>query len=53
MRWAYYIKNQNPSPRVGLGPNPDLFIYIVKTEPKLSLTFLVNFSSPKKPEPVV
>ncbi len=48
--WAYN-KNQILSPRVGLGPKPDFFIYIVKPEPELSPTYLVTFSSPKKPEP--
>jgi hypothetical protein len=41
------------SPKFRLGPKPDFFIYVVKPkpEPELSLTYLVNFSSPKKPEP--
>ncbi len=48
-------KTQSPSPRVGLGPKDNFFIYVVKPEPKpeLSPTYLVNFSSPKKPEPEV
>jgi hypothetical protein len=48
-------KTQNPSPRVGLGPKPNFFIYVVKPEPKpkVSLTYLVNFLSPKKPKPKV
>jgi hypothetical protein len=46
-----YNKNQILSPRVGLGPKPNFFIYIVKPEPELSPTYLVTFSSPKKPEP--
>jgi hypothetical protein len=38
---------------VGLGLEPDCFIYLVKPEPKsgLSPTYLVMFSSPQKPEP--
>ena len=45
----------SPSPRVRLGPKPNFFIYVVKPEPepKLSPTYLVNFSSPKKSEPKV
>jgi hypothetical protein len=50
MGWAYN-KNQILSPRVRLRPKPDFFIYIVKPEPELSPTYLVTFSSPKKPEP--
>ncbi len=48
-------QSTSPSPRVGLGPKPDFFIYVVKPEPEpeLSLTYLVNFSSLKKPEPKV
>jgi hypothetical protein len=45
-------KIQSLSPRVGLGPKPDFFKYVVKPkpEPKLSPTYLVNFSSLKKPK---
>jgi hypothetical protein len=46
-------KTQSPSTRVGLGPKPNFFIYVVKPEPELSPTYLVNFSSPKKPKPEV
>jgi hypothetical protein len=43
---------QSPSPRVRLGPEPDFFIYVVRPEPKPdeSPTYLVIFSSLKKPE---
>jgi hypothetical protein len=60
--WAfYYIRPKAQaqrsglglSPKVGLGPKPNFFTYIVKPEPDISLTYLVNFSSPKKPEPKV
>jgi hypothetical protein len=46
-------KNQILSLRAGLGPKPDFFIHIVKPEPEpeLSPTYLVTFSSPKKPKP--
>jgi hypothetical protein len=44
-------KTQSPSLRVGLEPKPDFFIYVVKPEPELSQTLVVNFSSPKNPEP--
>jgi hypothetical protein len=43
-------ETQSPSTRVGLGPKPDFFIYVVKPEPEVSPTYLVNFLSPKKPE---
>ncbi len=46
-------KTLSLSLRVGLGPKPDFFIYVVKPKPELSLTYLVNFSSPKKPKPEV
>jgi hypothetical protein len=35
--------------RRGIGPKHDFFIYVVKPKPKLSLNYLVNFSSPKNP----
>jgi hypothetical protein len=43
------------SPRVGLRPKPNFFTYVVmpKPEPHKSPTFIVNFSSLKKPEPEV
>jgi hypothetical protein len=39
----------------GLGLKQDFFIYLVKPDPEhdFSLTYVVNFSSPKKPEPKV
>ncbi len=46
IRARAYNKNQILSPKVGLGPKPDFFIYIVKPEPELSPTYLVTFSSP-------
>jgi len=48
--WARaYNKNQILSPRGGLGPKPNFFIYKEKSEPerKLSQTYSVTFSSPK------
>jgi hypothetical protein len=49
----YFRDGSGLSPRVGLGPKPYFFIYIVKPEPepKLSPTYIVTFSSQKKPEP--
>jgi hypothetical protein len=33
-----------------IGPEPDIFTYVVKPKPDLSPTYLVNFSSPPKYE---
>jgi hypothetical protein len=40
---------------VGLGLNPESFIFLVKpeTEPYFSMTYLIIFSSSQKPEPKV
>jgi hypothetical protein len=46
-------KTQSLSPRVRLGPKPNIVIYVVKPEPEESPTYLVIFSSLKKPEPKV
>jgi hypothetical protein len=48
---GYFIRGGS----VGLELKPDFFIYLVKPEPKsdLSPTYVVNFSSPKMPEPKI
>jgi hypothetical protein len=46
-----FLLNKTLNPTLGLGPKPNFFINVVPHEPKLSPTYLINFSSPKKPEP--
>jgi hypothetical protein len=49
-----FLLNKTTSTRVGLGPKPDFFIYIVKHEPVPNLsptTYLVNFQARKSPSP--